>query len=50
MTDVFSQLPWEDLRRIDGDLPWAALETFADAVVGNSDLAQALFAEYDRAW
>jgi hypothetical protein len=50
MTDAFSQLPWEDLRRTEGDLPWSALETFADAVVSNPDLARELFAEYDRAW
>jgi len=50
MTDRFSQLPWEDLRRMDGDLPWSALETFAEAVVAEPELAQELFAEYDRAW
>jgi len=43
-------LPWEDLHRMEGDLPWAALETFADAVVDDPALAQELFAEYDRAW
>jgi hypothetical protein len=50
MTDAFSQLPWEDLRRTEGDLPWPALETFADAAVSSPDLAQELFTEYDRAW
>jgi hypothetical protein len=50
MTDAFSQLPWEDLRRTEGDLPWPALETFADAVVADPTLAQELFAEYDRTW
>jgi hypothetical protein len=50
MAETFAPLPWEDLRRMEGDLPWPALETFAEAVVGNPDLAQELFAEYDRAW
>jgi ketosteroid isomerase-like protein len=35
---------------MEGDLPWPALETFADAVVADPNLARELFAEYDRAW
>jgi hypothetical protein len=50
MSDRFAHLSWENLRRTEGDLPWATLETFADAVVDNPDLAQELFAEYDKAW
>ncbi len=50
MTDKSLQLPWEDLRRVEGDLPWTALETFADAVGADPTLAQELFAEYDKAW
>ena len=50
MSETFAQLPWEDLRRMEGDIPWPALEAFAAAVVGDSDLARELFAEYDRAW
>jgi hypothetical protein len=50
VTDESLQLPWEDLRRVEGDVPWAALETFADTVVADPTLAQELFAEYDQAW
>jgi len=50
VTDKSLQLPWEDLRRVEGDLPWTALETFAGAVVADPTLAQELFAEYDKAW
>jgi hypothetical protein len=50
VTDESVPLPWDDLRRMEGDLPWTALETFADAVVADPTLAQELFAEYDRAW
>jgi hypothetical protein len=50
VTDKSLQLPWEDLRRVEGDLPWTALETFANAISADPDIAGALFAEYDRAW
>jgi hypothetical protein len=50
MADKDTQLPWEDLRRMEGGLPWPALESFANAVVTNPDLARELFAEYERAW
>jgi hypothetical protein len=50
MADKHMQLPWEDLRRMEGDFPWPSLETFADAVAADPDLARELFAEYERAW
>jgi hypothetical protein len=50
MTDLSRPLPWEELRRTEGDLPWAALETFAEAVVSDRDVARQLFAEYEKAW
>jgi len=50
MTNGSLLLPWEDLHRMEGDLPWTALETFADAVVANPAPAEELCAEYDRAW
>jgi hypothetical protein len=50
MADEFTQLPWEDLRRMEGDFPWPAMETFTDAVAADPDLAKELFAEYERAW
>ncbi len=50
MTDKSLQLSWEDLRRVEGDLPWTALEIFADAVAADATLARELFAEYDKAW
>ncbi len=48
--DRSTSLPWEDLRRVEGELPWTALEAFGDAVVADPDLGEELFAEYDRAW
>jgi len=50
MADKHMQLPWEDLRRMEGDFPWPSLEAFADAVAADPDLARELFAEYERAW
>ncbi len=50
MTDLSRLLPWEELRRTEGDLPWPALETFVEAVVSDADVARQLFAEYEKAW
>jgi hypothetical protein len=49
MDDKLSQLPWQELWRTQGELPWPALETFADAVVAEPGLADELFKAYERA-
>ncbi len=48
--DGSTTLPWDNLRGVEGDIPWVALETFAEAVMADPSLARELFAEYDRAW
>ncbi len=50
MTDQPRQLPWDDLRRTEGDLPWPALEVFIETVVSDPNVARELFAEYEKAW
>lgn len=45
-----SQLPWKTLEQKEGDIPWSALRTFAEAVVSNADVIQKLFDVYKRGY
>jgi hypothetical protein len=49
VNDRFSQLPWAELWHTHGGIPWSALETFADAVAAEPDLAEELFKTYEQA-
>ncbi len=49
MDDRFSQLPWAELWHTQGEIPWSALETFADAVATEPDLPEELFKTYEQA-
>jgi hypothetical protein len=40
---------WDAIRRTDGDIPWSALEAFAEALVARPDLIGDLFHAYDDA-
>lgn len=48
MNDEFVQLLWDALRRTDSDIPWSAMEAFADALVAEPDLTDVLFQAYDE--
>ncbi len=50
MNDESSQLPWNELQRTDGVIPWPALRTFATALATDSQLTSKLFEVYDRAY
>jgi len=49
VNDESVQLLWDALRRIDSDIPWSAMEAFADALAAESDLIDTLFQAYDEA-
>jgi hypothetical protein len=49
MDNKLPQLPWQELWRAQGEIPWLALETFADAVVAEPGLADELFKTYEQA-
>ena len=49
MDDRLSHLPWQELWHTQGEIPWPALETFADAVIAEPDLADELFKTYEQA-
>jgi len=49
MDNKLPQLPWQELWRTQGEIPWLALETFADAVVAEPALADELFKTYEQA-
>ena len=49
MDDRFSQLPWAELWHTQGEIPWSALEAFADAVATEPDLPEELFKTYEQA-
>jgi hypothetical protein len=49
MDDRFSQLPWAELWHTQGEIPWSALETFADAVTAEPALAEEFFRTYAQA-
>ncbi len=44
-----SQLPWDTLQHQEGDIPWPALRTFAEAVVHDAGVVQGLFDLYEQA-
>jgi hypothetical protein len=50
MNGESSQLPWDQLQRADGVIPWPALRAFADALATDSQVAHTLFEVYDRAY
>jgi len=45
-----ASLPWDQLNCQQGDVPWSALHTFANAVVADRELIPRLFDLYDRAY
>jgi len=49
MDEKLSQLPWQELWHTQGELPWAVLEAFADAVVAEPGLVDELCKTYDQA-
>lgn len=48
MEDKIAQLPWEALKRIEGDIPWPELYKFAAAVVVDPLLVDALIELYEQ--
>ena len=50
MSGESRQLPWDELQRAEGGIPWSALHALADAVVTDRRVAQKLFELYDRAY
>jgi hypothetical protein len=49
MDEKSAQSPWEQLSRTQDEIPWSALETFADAVVTKAGLTEELFKTYEQA-
>ena len=49
MDDRLSGLPWDELWRAEGEIPWSAMEAFADAVATEPDLTEELFNVYEQA-
>jgi len=47
--DRLSGLPWDELWHTQGDIPWPALEAFAEAEAAKPDLTAELFQTYERA-
>ena len=47
-TESGSPLPWEALKHTEGGIPWAALETFADALGTEGSVFQGLADLYDE--
>ena len=43
-----TSLPWDTLRHTEGDIPWTALEQFAEAVVADWDAMEELQDLYDE--
>ncbi|MBN1974370.1 MAG: SEC-C domain-containing protein [Sedimentisphaerales bacterium] len=50
MNDIESQLPWESLKHTDGDIPWLALEEFANSLTIDWSVSQTLMKVYEDAW
>ncbi len=50
MNGEFSRLPWKELQRTDGVIPWPALRAFADALTADGQLASKLSEVYDRGY
>jgi uncharacterized protein YchJ len=49
MEDKTAQLPWEALKRTEGDIPWSALYKFAAEVVVDPSVVDALIELYEQA-
>ncbi|MCU0914132.1 MAG: SEC-C domain-containing protein [Planctomycetes bacterium] len=47
MNNESSPLPWDELRRTEGDIPWAAMRTFAAALPTDPTLVDELFDAYN---
>jgi hypothetical protein len=50
MSGELSQLPWDQLQRSAGGIPWPALHALANAVAADAGVAPKLFEVYDRAY
>ncbi|MCX5645116.1 MAG: SEC-C domain-containing protein [Phycisphaerae bacterium] len=50
MNSESSQLPWDELQRTEGGVPWLALHAIADAVVADREVTRELFEVYDQAY
>jgi len=50
MTTNETELPWGTLRATTGELPWAELERFAEAVAESSSVTEDLKRLYDESW
>ncbi len=48
MEDKTAQLPWEALKRTEGDIPWSALYKFAAEVVVDPSVVDALIELYEQ--
>ena len=46
--DTEASLPWEAMTHTEGDIPWAALETFAHAVAADWDVLEEILNLYDE--
>jgi len=49
VNDEGVQSLWDALHRSEGDIPWSAMEAFAEAVAADPDLTDKLFDAYDEA-
>ena len=45
-----SQLPWDELHRAEGDIPWPALRRIAEAAAADPEITRELFDIYDRTY
>ena len=50
MNTESSPLPWDQLQRTTGDIPWPALHAFADAAATDPEVVHRLFEVFDRAY
>ena len=48
--DKSTQLPWEALEHTKGDIPWSALEQFADAVGSAPSVTDKLIKMYEQSF
>jgi hypothetical protein len=50
MNDESFPLPWDELQRTGGKIPWPALRVFADSVAADREVTKQLFEVHDRAY
>lgn len=50
MNNELSSLPWDQLHRTEGGIPWPALRAFADALTADRELTDRLLEIYDHAY